>query len=623
MLNGAGRSKNCSAVILCKCCLNRPAGLIPSPPLMALLSLQNLHIAFGGPALLDGVTLQIEPGERICLVGRNGQGKSTLLKIVSGELEPDEGEIVRSREVRIARLQQTVPQDIQGTVYDLVSKDWNHEHAMDHPVEKAISLLGLDPEQEFSSLSGGMRRRALLAKALVNEPDLLILDEPTNHLDIESIQWLENFLLRWRGTVLFVTHDRVFLKKLATRIIELDRGNLTSWACDYETYLSRRQALLDAEEGQRAEFDRKLAQEEVWIRKGIKARRTRNEGRVRELEKLRVERSQRRERTGTVKLQLNEAEMSGRKVITAKNISCGYGGPDIIKDFSVEILRGDRVGIIGLNGCGKSTLLNALLGQLAPRQGEIRHGTKLEVAYFDQHRIALDETKSVKFNLCGDNEYVNTGTGRQHVIGYLRNFLFSPADATQPVGSLSGGERNRLMLAKIFAQASNVLVLDEPTNDLDVETLDLLEELLVEYQGTVLLVSHDRAFINNVVTETLVFEGNGQITEYAGGYDDWLDQRKAKEQELVARSQESGNRGQKPQKRKLSNKEREDLKNLPKKIEQLEAELAELNQKLNAPDFYRRPADEIKVVTERAGVVSAEMDAAFARWAEIEQSQTV
>jgi len=589
---------------------------------MALLSLQNISIAFGGPKLLDGVTLQIEPGERICLVGRNGQGKSTLLKIISGELETDKGEIVRSREVRIARLQQTVPQDIQGTVFDLVSKDWNHEHALDHPVEKAISLLGLDPEQEFASLSGGMRRRALLAKALVNEPDLLILDEPTNHLDIDSIQWLENFLLRWRGTVLFVTHDRVFLKKLATRIVELDRGNLTSWACDYETYLSRRQALLDAEEGQRAEFDRKLAQEEVWIRKGIKARRTRNEGRVRELEKLRVERSQRRERTGTVKMQLNEAEMSGRKVITAKNISCGYGGPDIIKDFSVEILRGDRIGIIGPNGCGKSTLLNALLGQLAPRQGEIKHGTKLEVAYFDQHRITLNEEKSVKWNLCMDNDYVQTGTGRQHAIGYLQNFLFSPADARQPVGSLSGGERNRLMLAKIFAQSSNVLVLDEPTNDLDIETLDLLEELLVEYQGTVLLVSHDRAFINNVVTETLVFEGNGQIGEYAGGYDDWLSQR-AGSRGQRAGSKESEAPAEKAVKtRKLTNKEREDLKKLPKKIEQLEAELAELNQKLNEPDFYRRPADEIKTVTERVGAVSSEMDAAFARWAEIEEHQT-
>ncbi len=586
---------------------------------MALLSLQNISIAFGGPKLLDGVTLQIEPGERICLLGRNGEGKSTLLKIVSRELEPDGGEIVRSRDVRIARLQQTVPQDIQGTVYDVVSKDWNHEHALDHPVEKAISLLGLDPEQEFASLSGGMRRRTLLAKALVNEPDLLILDEPTNHLDIESIQWLENFLLRWRGTVLFVTHDRVFLKKLATRIVELDRGQLTSWACNYETYLARRAALLDAEEGQWAQFDRKLAQEEVWIRKGIKARRTRNEGRVRELEKMRNERGQRRERVGTVKLQLNEAERSGRKVITAKDVFCGYGGPDIIKDFSVEILRGDRIGIIGPNGCGKSTLLNTLLGQLAPRQGEIKHGTKLEIAYFDQHRITLNEEKSVKWNLCMDNDYVQTGSGRQHAIGYLQNFLFSPADARQPVGSLSGGERNRLMLAKIFAQSSNVLVLDEPTNDLDVETLDLLEELLADYQGTVLLVSHDRAFINNVVTETLVFEGDGVIKEYAGGYDDWLSQRAgSREQGAGAGSQESVVRSQKTQKRKLSNREREDLKTLPKKIEQLETELAELQQRLNDPDFYRRPADEIKTVTERAAAAASEIDAAFARWTDLD-----
>jgi ATP-binding cassette subfamily F protein uup len=586
---------------------------------MALLSLQNIRIAFGGPLLLDNATLQIEPGERICLLGRNGEGKSTLLKIVSGELESDGGEIVRSRDVRIARLQQTVPQDIQGTVFDVVSKDWNHEHALDHPIEKAISMLGLDSEQEFSALSGGMRRRALLAKALVNEPDLLILDEPTNHLDIESIQWLENFLLRWRGTVLFVTHDRVFLKKLATRIVELDRGQLTSWACDYETYLARREALLDAEEGQWAEFDRKLAQEEVWIRKGIKARRTRNEGRVRELEKLRSERGQRRERVGTVKLQLNESARSGLKVITAKEVFSGYDGTDIIKDFSVEIQRGDRIGIIGPNGCGKSTLLNTLLGQITPRQGEVVHGTKLEIAYFDQHRMTLDETKSVKWNLCGDNEYVNTCSGRQHVIGYLQNFLFSPADARQPVGSLSGGERNRLMLAKLFARSSNVLVLDEPTNDLDVETLDLLEELLVDYQGTVLLVSHDRAFINHVVTETLVFEGDGQINEYVGGYDDWLAQRSA------ARDSNADLRDPQPvaekavKKRKLSNRERDDLKNLPKRIEKLEAELEALSQRLNDPDFYRGPAEEIKAVTERAEAIPQELEAAFARWAELDE----
>ena len=582
---------------------------------MALLSLQNIQISFGGPKLLDGITLQIEPGERICLIGRNGEGKSTLLKIVDGTLQSDGGEVIGSGSVRIARLQQTIPQNIQGTVFDLISKDWNHEHALDHPVEKVISLMNLDGEQLFAELSGGMRRRALLAKALVNEPDVLILDEPTNHLDIESIQWLENFLLRWRGTVLFVTHDRVFLQKLATRIIELDRGQLTNWECDYKTYLKRRQELLDAEEGQWAQFDRKLAQEEVWIRKGIKARRTRNEGRVRELEAMRSDRSQRRERSGVVKLQLHEAGQSGRKVITAKEISCGYDGDNIIQNFSTEILRGDRIGIIGPNGCGKSTLLNTLLGTLAPTAGEIRHGTKLEIAYFDQHRGKLDETKSVKFNLCGDNEYVQTPSGRQHVIGYLRNFLFSPADAEQPVGSLSGGERNRLMLAKLFAQPSNVLVLDEPTNDLDVETLDMLEEMLSEYTGTVLLVSHDRAFLNHVVTSTLVFE-NGTIGEYAGGYDDWVEQTTRQQKVMTQFSKVE--EPKKVQTRKLTNKEREALKKLPKLIETLEAELEELHTTLNDPEFYRHDPAEIKTVTERAEAVPHELEKAYDHWAELD-----
>ncbi len=585
---------------------------------MALVSLQNVQIAFGGPKLLDGVSLQIEPGERICLIGRNGDGKSTLLKLVDGSLKPDDGTIIRQSGVQVARLQQTVPQDIEGTVFDLVSKDWNHEHALDHPVEKVISLMNLDPQQLFAELSGGMRRRALLAKALVNEPDVLILDEPTNHLDIDSIQWVESFLMRWRGTVLFVTHDRVFLKKLATRIVELDRGRLTSWECDYPTYQKRRQVLLEAEEGQWAEFDRKLAQEEVWIRKGIKARRTRNEGRVRELEKMRGERSQRRERSGTVRLQLHEAGTTGRKVIAAKEISCAYDGEKIIHDFSTEILRGDRIGIIGPNGCGKSTLLNALLGHLEPVAGEVRHGTRLEVAYFDQHRQKLDESKTVKWNLCGDNEYVQTPSGRQHVMGYLRNFLFSPADADQPVGSLSGGERNRLMLAKLFAQPSNVLVLDEPTNDLDVETLDLLEEMLAEYQGTVLLVSHDRAFLNHVVTSTLVFDGGG-IGEYAGGYDDWVEQS-VRQKAAAAPLAAQGSAGvEKARTRKLSNKERDELKKLPKRIEQLEAELEVLHATLNDPDFYRRDPGEIKKTTERAEVVPLELEAAYDRWAELDK----
>ncbi len=582
---------------------------------MALVNLQNIQIAFGGPRVLDGVNLLIELGERICLLGRNGEGKSTLLKVLSGTLVPDDGGLIVQSGVQIACLTQTVPQTLPGTVFELVSKDWNHEHALDHPVEKVISLMNLDPTQPFNELSGGMRRRALLAQALVNDPEVLILDEPTNHLDIESIQWLENFLLRWRGTVLFVTHDRVFLRKLATRIVELDRGKLTSWECDYPTYLKRRQALLDAEEGQRAEFDRKLAQEEVWIRKGIKARRTRNEGRVRALEKMRGERSQRRERTGTVNMQLHEAGASGRKVITAKEISSGYDGEDIIQNFSTEILRGDRIGVMGPNGCGKSTLLNTFLGHLEPRTGEVRHGTRLEIAYFDQHRMKLDETKTVKFNLCGDNEYVQTNSGRQHVLSYLRNFLFSPADAEQPVRSLSGGERNRLMLAKLFAKPSNVLVLDEPTNDLDVETLDLLEELLAEYQGTVLLVSHDRAFINNVVTSTIVFE-DGQVAEYAGGYDDWLSQRA----EIKDQKAENGEqKTEKARTRKLSNKERYELEELPKRIEKLEAELEELHATLNDPEFYRRPPDQIKPVTERAEVVPCELETAYERWAELDE----
>ena len=601
---------------------------------MALLSLQNVQIAFGGPKLLDGVTLQIEPGERICLIGRNGEGKSTLLKLVDGSLEPDGGIIIRQSGATVARLEQTVPQDIEGTVFDLVrhafrslpsdseasraersDKEWSDGHTLDHPVEKAISLMNLDPEQPFADLSGGMRRRALLAAALVNEPDVLILDEPTNHLDIDSIQWLENFLLRWRGTVLVVTHDRVFLQKLATRIVELDRGQLTSWACDYPTYLKRRQTLLEAEEGQWAQFDRKLAQEEVWIRKGIKARRTRNEGRVRELEKMRDERSQRRERSGTVKLQLHEAGATGRKVITAKKIVCAYDGEEIIRQFSIEILRGDRLGIIGPNGCGKSTLLNALLGRLPLVSGEVIHGTRLQIAYFDQHRQKLDESKSVKWNLCGDNEYVQTSSGRQHVLGYLRNFLFSPAEADQPVGALSGGERNRLMLAKLFAQPSNVLVLDEPTNDLDVETIDLLEEMLLDYQGTVLLVSHDRAFLNHVVTSTVVFDGEC-IGEYAGGYDDWLEQSSRQKKGSVQAQKVEG--PVKERTRKLTNKEREQLKNLPTQIEQLEAEQEALSATLNDPDFYRRDSADIKKVTDRAEAVPLELEAAYERWAELE-----
>ncbi len=587
---------------------------------MALLSLQNLYKAFGGPQLLDDATLQIERGERICVVGRNGEGKSTLLKIIDGSIEPDDGEMIRQPGLKVRRLRQNVPNDQTGTIEELVFKgladphdDWGSHQAAD----KAISLVGLENAQRFEELSGGQKRRALLAQALVCEPDILVLDEPTNHLDIESIQWLENFLGRYKGTLVFVTHDRAFLRKLATRIVELDRGRLHSWACDYDTYLKRKEALLDGEAEQWAQFDKKLAQEEIWIRKGIKARRTRNEGRVRALEQMRRDRSQRRERTGTVNMQVIEAGVSGRKVIIGKDISQSYSGVPIIENLNVEIMRGDKIGIIGPNGCGKTTLIKILLGELQPETGTVDHGTKLEVAYFDQHRAILDESKTVAENIAADDTIV-IGNARKHVLGYLQDFLFTPDRARSPVSVLSGGERNRLLLAKLFTKASNVLVLDEPTNDLDVETLELLEELLANYEGTLLLVSHDRSFLNNVVTSTMVFEGAGKIGEYAGGYDDWLSQRSA------VRSQESETpqpTEKKVSTRKLSNKEREELKNLPKLIEQLEAELETLQQTMTDPAFYQKPKEEIAAANARAEEIPAKLEHAFERWEELDGLQ--
>ena len=592
---------------------------------MALLSLQNLHKAFGGPQLLDNATLQIERGERICLVGRNGEGKSTLLKIVDGDIEPDVGELIRQPGLKVRRLRQNVPHDLTGSVEELVfhgledpHDDWSSHQAVD----KVISLVGLENAWRFDEISGGQKRRVLLAQSLVCEPDILVLDEPTNHLDIESIQWLENFLRRYKGTLLFVTHDRTFLRKLATRIVELDRGQLHSWACDYDTYLKRKQALLDGESEQWAQFDKKLAQEEVWIRKGIRARRTRNEGRVRDLQKMRNERNQRRERAGNVNMQLAEAGLSGRKVITAKQISYDYDGTPIIGNLSTNIMRGDKIGIIGPNGCGKSTLIKTLLGELEPKTGSVVHGTKLEVAYFDQHRATLDDSKTVAENVSTE-EMITIGNSKKHVLGYLQDFLFTPDRARQKVSVLSGGERNRLLLAKLFTRASNVLVLDEPTNDLDAETLELLEELLANYEGTLLLVSHDRSFLNNVVTSTLVFEGGGRVNEYPGGYDDWVSQRSE------VRDQRSGVRDQKPESRKpaekrettrkLSNKEREELKNLPKLIEQLETEQEVLHDAMSDPMFYQKTKDEIAAASTRAEEIPKKLEAAFERWEELER----
>ena len=585
---------------------------------MALLSLQNIHKAFGGPQLLDDATLQIERNERICLVGRNGEGKSTLLKIVNGTLDPDSGEIIRQPGLKVRRLRQNVPIDLTGPIENLIYQgleDPHDDYVSHQAVDKAISLVSLENHLRFEELSGGQKRRALLAQVLVCEPDILVLDEPTNHLDIESIQWLENFLLRYRGTLLFVTHDRAFLRRLATRIVELDRGNLHSWACDYDTYLKRKETLLNGEAGQWAQFDKKLAQEEVWIRKGIRARRTRNEGRVRDLEKMRSDRSQRRERVGTVSMQVAEAGVSGRKVISAKHISHDYEGEPLIRNLTTDVMRGDKIGIIGPNGCGKSTLIRILLGRLPPKQGTIEHGTKLEVAYFDQHRATLDESKTVAENVSTD-EMITIGSSRKHVLGYLQDFLFTPDRARQPVSVLSGGERNRLLLAKLFTKASNVLVLDEPTNDLDMETLELLEELLMNYEGTLLLVSHDRSFLNQVVTSTLVFEGNGRIGEYAGGYDDWLSQRQ--EATDTRQEAESSKPARQKSTRKLANKEREELKNLPRRIEQLEAEQAELHETMADPAFYQQTKDQIAVATARAEAIPNILEAAFERWEELE-----
>ena len=529
---------------------------------MALFSLRSVSLAFGGPRLLDQVSLQIDRGERLCLLGRNGEGKSTLLRLIRGEIEPDEGEFIRQQGLVVSLLPQEVPRDRTGTVADQVAEglhDQGHEaHGHDHRVQAVVSRLGLEPEARFERLSSGMKRRVLLARALVTEPDILLLDEPTNHLDIESIRWLEDFLLRFGVTIVFVTHDRVFLERLATRIVELDRGHLYDWACDYPTFLKRRDELLSAEAKQQELFDKRLAQEEAWIRKGIEARRTRNEGRVRALKAMREERRVRRERQGIARIQTQEAERSGTLVIEAKNVSFGYEDRLVIPRLSTTIFRGDKVGIIGANASGKTTLIRLLLGETPPQEGTIRHGTRLEVAYFDQLKATLDENKTVQQNISDYDSIPINGQSR-HIVGYLEDFLFAPERSRTLVKFLSGGERSRLLLARLFAKPANLLVLDEPTNDLDIETLELLESLLVEFQGTVLLVSHDRAFLNEVVTSTLAFEPDGRICESDGGYDDYISQRPepaAVEIESNASSDRTQNKGSSDKRKKLSIKEK-------------------------------------------------------------------
>ena len=620
---------------------------------MALINLRRITVGFGSPLLIDGIDLQIEKGERVCLVGRNGVGKSTLMKVISGAIQADGGEITVQQGIKITRLTQEVPQDITGTVFEVIGgglgdiykllADYHNvsrtlgedggekalaeferiHHELDtkggwqanQMVETVISKLRLPADMDFSALSGGYKRRVLLGRALVSDPDLLLLDEPTNHLDIESIGWLEEFLLGYGGAILFVTHDRMLLRKLATRIIELDRGRLTSWQCDYGNYIERKEALLNSEAQQNALFDKKLSEEEIWIRQGVKARRTRNEGRVRALQDMRRLRSERRELEGNAKMKLQEAELSGKLVIEAKGISYSYDeGSSIVKDFSTTIARGDKVGIIGPNGSGKSTLLKLLLGKLEPVKGTVRLGTRLEVAYFDQHRAVLDEERTVRDNIGDGNDQVIIDGKPRHIIGYLQDFLFSPSRARTPVKALSGGERNRLLLAKLFTRPSNVLVMDEPTNDLDSETLDLLEELLLDYPGTVLLVSHDRAFLNNVATSTLVFEKHG-LNEYIGGYDDWLRQRP---KDVEEKDEKRRNR-EKPKKDKAKTgfKEERELSDLPAKIEALEAEQHKLFEKMAAPDFFRQGKKTAEAKT-RMEEVESELADSYSRWEELE-----
>lgn len=554
---------------------------------MALISVQNICLRFGGPPLLDSVSFDIEEGECVCLVGRNGEGKSTLLKILSGEMQADSGEIIRKNGLHVARLIQEIPAHIKGTVREIVLGENKERNSFG---ESILGKTGIDSEAFYDDLSGGQKRRVLFAKALASEPDLLLLDEPTNHLDIASIQWLEGILSRLSCAVLFISHDRAFVKKLSKRILELDRGKIKSWNFPYDKFVEYRDAALAEEETSNKLFDKRLAEEEIWIRKGIQARRTRNEGRVRALLKMREERANRRNRTGSVNMQITEAERSGKLVVRAENVSFCYEGSEIIKDFSVEISRGDRVGIVGENGCGKTTLLKILLGELSPDKGSVRLGTNLQIAYFDQMRTRLREDKSLIENIGDGQEYVVLNGEKRHVLSYLQDFLFTAERARGPISALSGGEKNRLLLACLFSHPSNVLVLDEPTNDLDMETLDLLANLLVEYKGTVITVSHDRAFLDSFATTILGFEGLGNIHENVGGYTEYAEIRKIREKQegksdSFVKEKELEQKKEKV-KTKRSYKEEREYEALPEKIENLEQEIALLEQELTKEEIY-------------------------------------
>jgi ATP-binding cassette subfamily F protein uup len=622
---------------------------------MAILNLQNLNIAFGGEKLLDDINLRIEKGQRVCLLGRNGAGKSTLMKIMSGKLIADSGNVQSDSAIKISYFSQSIPDDLSGSVFSIIARglgergklllkyhkeeqkfinnpqgdieQYNQLHGdMDNynvwaiydEIAKVTSRMSLNSDWQYDRLSGGQKRRVLLAAALVSEPDLLLLDEPTNHMDIETINWLEEYLLRSGITLFFVTHDRMLLKRMATRIIELDRGRIYDWACDYETFLQRKKAVLESEEKEWGNFDKKLAQEEQWIRKGIRARRTRNEGRVRALIKMREERQKRRTREGSVSMKLGESEISGKLVMEAKRITYGYDGKTLIKDFSIRIMRKDKIGIIGPNGCGKTTLINLLLKKIEAESGTVHIGSNVQTAYFDQLREQIDETKTVWENVLPNGNMVTVNGTTKHIISYLQDFLFTPDRAKSPAIQLSGGERNRLLLAKLFTQPANLLVFDEPTNDLDAETLELLEELLVNFNGSIILISHDRMFLNNVVTSILAFADDGRVNEYVGGYDDWLMQMaKNKPEEKPAikssKKEQYKNEKRKKQKKKISFKEKQELAELPALIESLEKEQSELYEKMSDPDSYKDKEQAVKL-KQRLDEIEEELPRLYERW---------
>jgi len=624
---------------------------------MALISIQEVTHSYGGPLLLDKVNYQLKKNERVALIGRNGEGKTTLLTLMANMQKPDSGKVVYEKGIKVGYLPQQIDSNLEGTVFEIVLSGLGKRaellseyqdtysklqttHSEElisklselqvklestdswkvyNEVKLILSKLKLNPDDKFNKMSGGQKRRVLLARALVENPDVLLLDEPTNHLDIDSINWLENFLNDYRGTLLFITHDRAFLDNISNKIIELDRGRLFIWKCDYRSYLLHKEEQERSEDKERQLFDKKLAEEEVWIRRGIRARRTRNEGRVRALKKMRKEKRSQRERVGKVRFKTPDTYLSGRLIAETTEISHKYNDEYLISDFSTQVMRGDKIGLIGPNGSGKTTLLNILLGKLKPTFGEVVVGTNLDIAYFDQLRAELDEEKSVMENLSGGSPTLTINEKQVHIVSYLQDFLFSADRARSSVKSLSGGERNRLLFAILFSRPSNLLVMDEPTNDLDIETLELLEELLIQYKGTILLVSHDRVFLNNVVTSTMVFEGNGVVMEYPGGYEDWKSQQVQENSEIKVETKPKKIKEKTEKPRKLSFKERKDLDEMPGLIERLEKEQEELYLTMTDPEYYKKTAEEIKTINERSEKIKEELSTAFDRWDFLDQ----